>query len=120
MRDVLKHRYIIDNGGKNLYDQFVECTHHITASSSCCYEAEMYGVPTLLFGPDAKAMYAREIEADRFSWTEGDADELENWLSESRIAEPEQGNKYIEASLLLAKSKLELLRHSDAIDEITL
>jgi len=118
MRDVLKNRYIIDSERKNLYDQFAECTHHITGTSSCCYEAEMFGVPTLLFGPDAKAMYAEEIEAGRFSWTGGDVNELGDWLSRVQIVEPKQNNKYIESSLPLAKSKLDALRYPCTVNNL--
>jgi len=78
----------------------------------------MFGVPTLLFGPDAKAMYAEEIEAGRFSWTGGDVNELGDWLSRVQIVEPKQNNKYIESSLPLAKSKLDALRYPCTVNNL--
>ena len=81
LADIPAHLYSIDSGKSNLYDRLLSATHHITAYSSCCYEASVFGVPTLLFGHDARVIYAEEIESGEFSWTEGNMDYLMGWLS---------------------------------------
>lgn len=83
LHDVPPERYAIDDGSPNLYDELLRSTHHITAFSSCCYEAEMFGVPTLLFGSEAHAIYEEEIKAHRFTWTAGEQSELTQWLAEA-------------------------------------
>ena len=91
--------YEIDIGYSNLYDQMLTATHHITAFSSCCYEAEAFGIPTLLFGADAYALYKDEIESGSFSWTAGSARDLTLWL-ETRAPESDKiGNPYIISAL---------------------
>lgn len=74
------HLYSIDDGKENLYDRLLQSTHHITAYSSCCYEADAFGVPTLLFGQDARMIYSEEIDTGVFAWTHGSATELAGWL----------------------------------------
>jgi hypothetical protein len=72
--------YNVDPGKSNLYDAFIKSTHHITAYSSCCYEANVFSVPTLLFGSEAKDIYKDDIKSGIFSWTNGSASDLEDWL----------------------------------------
>jgi hypothetical protein len=114
LRDVSKQRYCLHNGRKNLYDELLECTHHVTAFSSCCYEAEMYGVPTLLFGIDAQSIYSEEIANARFSWTEGHENDLRNWLEDTPQCKKRHNDLYIEASLSLAGSQLKALRNNSS------
>jgi hypothetical protein len=97
-----KSLYIIDDGKDNLYDKLLESTHHVTAYSSCCYEAEALGVPTLLFGADAKNIYADEIESGRFVWTSGKLEDFVNWIdrfSSTGTGEDSHINPYIVSSL---------------------
>jgi hypothetical protein len=91
--------YDIDDGRSNLYDRMITATHHITAYSSCCYEAGAFGVPTLLFGTDARAIYGDEIEAGIFSWTPGSADDLSLWLETAKSGEDAPDSGYIFSSL---------------------
>ena len=97
--------YQIDQGNGNLYDQFLISTHHITAFSSCCYEATAFGIPTLLFGEAASKIYADEITSGEFSWTKGDVNELKTWLEmdTQRLKDDITNHVYIQSSLELAK-----------------
>lgn len=94
--------YDIDDGRSNLYDRMISATHHVTAYSSCCYEAGAFGVPTLLFGMDARTIYGDEIERGVFSWMQGSARDLALWL-EMAEAESTDGG-YIFSSLEHAAS----------------
>lgn len=80
LASVSKSLYCIDDGKDNLYDKLLASTHHVTAYSSCCYEAEALGVPTLLFGEDAKSIYTEEIESGNFFWTSGSLADFVNWI----------------------------------------
>lgn len=94
----------VDTGKSNLYDQLLGATHHITAFSSCCYEASAFGVPTLLFGQDARAIYAEEIDSGEFAWTEGRPADLSAWLDTAAPTrlQAATGGTYIESSLARA------------------
>ncbi len=72
--------YNIDSGKSNLYDAFMTSTHHITAYSSCCYEAQVFEVPTLLYGSESKEIYSEDINNKMFDWTMGDVLDLDCWL----------------------------------------
>lgn len=72
--------YTMDFGKSNLYDAFMTSTHHITAYSSCCYEANVFSVPTLLFGSEAKDIYEDDIKSGIFVWTNGTVSDLKGWL----------------------------------------
>lgn len=91
--------YKIDNGCTNLYDSLMMATHHITAYSSCSYEADAFGVPTLLYGVDAKAIYKDEIENGIFSWTPGSVADLALWLDKRSPDKGRSDSKYISSSL---------------------
>lgn len=91
--------YKIDYGCSNLYDSFMMVTHHMTGYSSCCYEADAFGVPTLLYGVDAKAIYKDEIENGRFSWTPGSARDLALWLDKETSDKSMSDSEYITSSL---------------------
>lgn len=91
--------YDIDDGRGNLYDQLISATHHITAYSSCCYEAAAFGVPTLLFGADALTIYSDEIESGTFSWTSGRASDLRTWLEMENPPDGKINSEYINSSL---------------------
>lgn len=91
--------YEIDDGAGNLYDSMIAATHHITAYSSCCYEARTFGVPTLLFGTDARTIYGEEIETGLFSWTPGSTSDLSQWLDTTRSDTGVSSGGYILSSL---------------------
>ncbi len=80
LQQVDENNYCIDFGKSNLYDVFILSTHHITAYSSCCYEASVFGIPTLLFGEDAKDIYKDDIENGVFMWTSEKVKDLKDWL----------------------------------------
>ena len=105
MHNLEKKSYEIADRRSNLYDQFLEVTHHITAFSSCCYEAVVFGVPTLLFGQSAAEIYSEEISSNLFEWTSGKEGDLDKWLE---IASKDSGMQtdYIVSSLTLARQKL--------------
>jgi len=85
----------IDSGEGNLYDAFMFSTHHITAYSSCCYEADGFGVPTLLFGNEAKDIYKEEIQNSIFTWTPGIVHDLDTWLRIDATKKRANISKYI-------------------------
>lgn len=67
-------------------------------------------MPTLLFGHDARVIYAEEIESGEFSWTEGRVTELTTWLDATlpaRSAAANTYNTYIESSLAQAANMLD-------------
>ena len=80
LRFIDKKKYNIDIGEGNLYDVFVSSTHHITAYSSCCYEASVFNVPTLLYGNEARDIYEDDIKDGAFVWTKGVTADLKKWL----------------------------------------
>ena len=47
---VAKNRFTILSGQTNLYDLFETATHHVTAFSSCCYEATLLVCPRFCLG----------------------------------------------------------------------
>ena len=96
----------IDNGQSNLYDQLLNATHHLTAFSSCCYEASAFGIPTLLFGEEARVIYSDDIEGGEFSWSEGNPEELDTWIDNSAKKRIISTQPYIESSLILASKIL--------------
>jgi len=114
LRDIPSDLYTISDGNSNLYDQLSTSTHHITAFSSCCYEATLFGVPTLLFGEDAKNIYSDEISKGVFTWTNGSSESLQSWLE---ITEHPQYNdlnindKYIVSSLEFARKCISSIMH---------
>jgi hypothetical protein len=96
-------RFETSDGSRNLYDELLECSHHITAYSSCGYEAECFGVPTLLFGEEARRIYETDIASGRFTWTAGKLDEFTAWLDRAGTASKRGPSRpYIESSLSLA------------------
>lgn len=99
-------RFAIADQKRNLYDEFLEVTHHITGYSSCCYEAESFGVPTLLFGEEAQSIYEADIACGRFFWTSGVTGDLIRWLEDPPESHVQQSDQYTESSLSLAASML--------------
>ena len=106
LKDVPSNRYKITSGESNLYDELLVSTHHITAYSSCCYEASAFDVPTLLFGNDALSIYDEEIQTHEFSWTKGQAKDIALWLKQSSKLDNKIKSLYIESSLMLSKNVL--------------
>jgi len=84
LKNVNKDLYSIDSNEVNLYDTFMNSTHHITACSSCCYEAQAFGLSTLLFGQEAKEIYDYEIRNNIFAWTVGNKKDLDMWLRNNK------------------------------------
>jgi hypothetical protein len=99
-------------------DDLLWCTHHITAYSSCCYEAEALGRPTLLVGDDAKKIYAQSIAEGRFEWAQStDKTTIREWLDRASRASVCNGKESIRSSYLLpdvSEYGGELLTLSDA------
>ncbi len=93
---ITANTYTIDVGKRNLYDLFSESTHHITAYSSCSYEAFHFGIPTLLYGSESKEIYKQEIEEKVFSWTNSNIDDLINWLNSKSSNRLNTHHTYIE------------------------
>ena len=108
LADISPGLFSLDTGKSNLYDQLLVATHHITAYSSCCYEASAFGVPTLLFGQDARVIYAEEIDSGEFAWTRGNTADLSAWLEAAASTRPQAatGRTYIESSLARARELL--------------
>ena len=109
LKNVQSEKYKITSGKSNLYDDLLKSTHHITAYSSCCYEADAFGVPTLLFGSDALAIYDEEIRLQIFSWTDGKVKDISLWLNKTdnvKIIRNKDNDLYIESSLVLAEKML--------------
>lgn len=88
--------YLIEPGKENLYDLFQVATHHITAYSSCCYEALVFNVPTLLYGEEASTIYEEEIAKGVFTWNDSNAEGLAAWLSSADTKSIDASDKYIE------------------------
>ena len=88
--------YTIDFGNTNLYYLFNEVTHHITAYSSCCYEASHFGLSTLLYGSESKEIYEHEIKEKIFSWTDSSTSDLIGWLTSKPSNRSKMLNPYIE------------------------
>ena len=98
---VPKKFHSFDNSTDNLYDKLNTVTHHITAYSSCCYEAKIFGVDTLLFGLDALDIYDEEIKNDVFKWTIGEAEDVLKWIQskQEKIKVEPKSENYILSSL---------------------
>ena len=97
LKNIKKEFYDVDDGKINLLDYFTQITHHITAFSSCCYEASAFGVPTLLFGAAAIEDYAEEIKSGQFSWACGEKFDLSSWIKENKSCNRSQS--FIETSV---------------------
>lgn len=110
LRSVPSDRYELQDGTSNLYDELLSVSHHITAFSSCCYEAQALGIPTLLFGEEARTMYAEEIASGEFSWTKGDTGFLADWLQQPSDGLAVRDQVYINGELSLAARQLESFR----------
>lgn len=80
LRKINDNFFKIDDGKSNLYDLFNVTTHHITSYSSCCYEAEFFNVPTLIYGLEGKNIYVDEIKDGVFAYTDGSVNDLNKWL----------------------------------------
>lgn len=88
--------YSIDRGTQNLYDVFRVVTHHITAYSSCCYEASMFNVPTLLYGEESKEIYEDDINNHTFTWINSNEESLRAWLLLDSYDKPNTAMPYID------------------------
>lgn len=92
--------YLIDDGKSSLYELMSSCTHHLTAFSSCCFEASELGLPTLLYGEASRLLYSDEILDKTFSWTSGNIKDLVSWFRDPNIKTTPSG--YFESSLSLS------------------
>lgn len=54
----------------DLYSLLSVVDYHITAFSSVCYEAYIYGISTLLFSPEGKYFYQEEIDKNIFEYSQ--------------------------------------------------
>ena len=101
---------IID-GNTDLYQNFLQVDLHITAYSSCCYEASIFGIRTLLFGEDSKEIYSDEILEGKFDWIPNDKQKLTEWIKDHSDKSKKRGfekksTTYIETSLSLARKMI--------------
>jgi len=99
----LKTKFEVTGGGDDLIESLARCNYHITAYSTVCYEAQIYGIPTLLFGSESAELYRREIDEGVFQWTDGSAFAVEQFLGS------EHGTTEYKQEL---KSSLRLLQES--------
>jgi len=88
----LKTKFEFTDGDEDLVESLTHCNFHVTAYSTVCFEAQIWGIPTLLFGSESAEIYQHEIESGIFQWTEGNADTLEKFLvSEHNMSESRHG-----------------------------
>lgn len=92
--------YSIDRGSRNLYDVFCLASYHITAYSSCCYEAKVFNIPTLLYGSESQEIYRDEIRDNIFAWTNSDVRDLKAWLNQAPHEKFCGKKPYIETSCI--------------------
>ena len=88
--------YTIEDSKRILYDIFLEISHHITAFSSCGYEASLFNIPTLLYGDESKEIYKYEIKKNIFAWTDSSTSDLLSWLTSRSSNGSKILNPYIE------------------------
>lgn len=105
LKNINSGRYRITFGNSILYHDFLTATHHITAFSSCCYEAEVFDIPTLLFGADALENYEDEIKNNEFIWTSGSVEDLVQWMANNESFNNK--SNYIVSSKDLARECLQ-------------
>lgn len=110
LESVRKNKYLVSTGKKALYDDMLLATHHLTACSTCCYEADAFGIPTMLFGTDALTIYQEEIKSKIFFWTDGRLEDIITWVKIDKNTQPNSG--YIISSLGLAREMLNLNSHT--------
>ncbi len=90
----LKHRlsgqlqtaYRISDAGSDMYQSIAESSHLLTAFSAVCIEGLAFGIGILLFGADAFVNYKTLIEDRTFLWTNGNLEDLENFMNTSHNA----------------------------------
>lgn len=102
----IKTQFQISKGDADLIDSINNCNFHITAFSTVCYEAKLYGVPTLLYGSEAGEYYAREIKAGVFEWTKGELADIQKFLCSGEEVESEP---FLISSLDLLRRTLDKL-----------
>ena len=66
---------------ENLLDVLSQSTHHITAYSSVVYEDASMGIPSLVFGEDARVIFRDEIELGQVTWSQGDVGDVLKWIA---------------------------------------
>lgn len=103
LKSISEDRYRVTSSKSILYNDFLTATHHITAFSSCCYEAEVFGIPTLLFGADALENYEDEINNNVFTWISGSVEDFVEWVSADLS---NKNSNYIVSSMALAEECL--------------
>lgn len=106
LKDVPASLHKFDNASENVIVTLKNITHHVTAYSSCCYEAELFGIETFLFGWDAFDIYEDDINSGVFTWSEGLVRDFKNWLDSDRVKMPPKASGYIESSPIIAKRLL--------------
>lgn len=114
LAEVPASRFEIKDDKCNLFDDLLWATHHVTAFSSCCYEADTFGVPTLLFGEDGKEIYADDIAQGRFTWTDGSQGALPQWLDFGTRRVSAAVPPYFVSSLQIANDALRLMLNGTA------
>lgn len=104
LNGVSQSKYIVSMGLTPLYDDLLIASHHLTACSTCCYEADAFGIPTMLFGQDALTIYQEEINNKSFMWTDGRQEDIVNWLALNLNELPK--TNYIASSSNISKQAL--------------
>ena len=100
----LKTKFEVTSGSEDLIESLARCNYHITAYSTVCYEAQIYGIPTLLFGSESAELYRREIDEGIFQWTDGSAFAVERFLGSEHDATDHK--QELKSSLRLLKESL--------------
>ena len=101
--------FSFDSGKTDLYGLFNDVDFHITRFSSTCFEASLFNVKTLVYGVEAYDLYENEILSGELSWTKGDVNDLNAFLTNGvpnkTIAVQ---SRYIQSSIELTKSCLSI------------
>ena len=103
----LKTKFEVTDGDDDLVESLKKCNFHVTSYSTVCFEAQIYGIPTLLFGSESAEIYRREIESGMFKWTEGNLTALEQFLEDEHSI-PESRHRLV-SSLKLLQEGLDLI-----------
>ncbi len=100
-----------------LYALLQKADHHVTRTSSTCYEALYFGLQTTLIDEDGLGAYRSYVEQGHFNYA-GDADTLITSITESkRSTAAKETRRYIETGREFAQHALDVIlapQRSDA------
>lgn len=92
-----------------LYALLNYANKHITCWSSVCYEALLFGVPTVIIHPTGLELYKQYIDEGKFSYAETSSEllnKLNNYINKENLKEEKP---YIETDLNIAEETLNFL-----------